>query len=35
LERLPLTKVWSKVGLTTKDGSKNGEIEVVKRRRTS
>jgi hypothetical protein len=35
LERLPLTKLWSKVGSTTKNGGKNGEIEVVGRRRTS
>jgi hypothetical protein len=33
LERLPLTKLWSKVGLTTKNGGKNVEIEVVGRRR--
>jgi hypothetical protein len=35
LERLPLTKLWSKVGSITKNGCKNGEIEVVERRRTS
>jgi hypothetical protein len=35
LERLPLTKLWSKVGLTTKNGGKNREIEVVGRRRMS
>jgi hypothetical protein len=35
LERLPLTKLRSKVGSTTKNGGKTGEIEVVGRRRTS
>jgi hypothetical protein len=35
LERLSLTKLWSEVGSTTKNEGKNGEIEVVGRRRTS